>query len=91
MDVHHRDNRGETPSHYAMYHCHCWIEWCRVLEQNGIQIDQIIEEEGGWTKIEGASSSSLEDHGTSRLGGDESMVKERVEEYFEWLHLYYQN
>lgn len=41
-DVNHCDDYGDTPSDCAREQYRCWDEWCRALESNGLDIDEVI-------------------------------------------------
>ena len=47
MDICHRNERGDTPSHYAR-HFKCWKEWCQALARNGKHITEVLGEEQVW-------------------------------------------
>lgn len=44
----HRDEEGNSPSYYARCIYTCWSVWCRVLVQNGMTIDEVLEEGEEW-------------------------------------------
>ncbi|KAF2785996.1 hypothetical protein K505DRAFT_205690, partial [Melanomma pulvis-pyrius CBS 109.77] len=55
VDIHHRDKRGETPSHDARKYYKCWTVWCRALDRNGRKIDEVVREDGELWLLEESS------------------------------------
>lgn len=64
VDLHHRDQWGRTPSYLAKYECRCFTVWCRALERNGKQIEEVLREDGELEFLEDNS-----DYGKSRYCG----------------------
>ena len=52
VDIHHRDECGETPSYDARHHYGCWSEWCRVLERHGMDIIEVLKAEDNMSLLE---------------------------------------
>ena len=52
VDIHHRDDYGNTPSDDVQYAYGCWNEWCLVLERHGMDIIEVLKAEDNMSLLE---------------------------------------
>jgi len=81
VDLHHRDERGDTPSYYARHFYMCWAVWCRALERNKRKIDDVVREDGELWLLEESSDeeSNEEENDEEESDEEESDEGESVE------------
>ena len=87
-DIHPPNNMDVwTPSQSARYHFNCWDEWCLALKRNGLDIRDVVEEEGHLELLEdssedesGACPSSKKGDSAEEGYEEDSMVDETSSE-----------